>query len=110
MRTILGNSSVNSIAFSPDNKLLASSQNKRIKLWSVTTGKQLLAFSGLVTDVGSIAFSPLGKLLATIDGRGTVKLWDVARGTQLRALTAQASSHSVTWVLGQSALVQMADP
>jgi len=73
-----------SIAFSPDSKLIASSQGKTIKLWNVTTGKQLRTFAGQVSELNSIVFSPLGKLLASVNDDGTVKLWEVATGKHLR--------------------------
>jgi WD40 repeat protein len=80
---------IKSIAFSPDGKLIASgSDDKTIKLWDVTTGKQLHSLEGHTFGVTSVAFSPDGKLIASgssYDDR-SIRLWDVSTGQQVRAI------------------------
>jgi WD40 repeat protein len=75
---------LNSVAFSPDGKVLASGSNddekdafKRVLLWQVADGKQLSALIGHTDYVLSIAFSPDGKILATGAKDNTVRLWRV---------------------------------
>ena len=41
---------------------------------------------GHTSWVASVAFSPDGKLLASGFGDGTIKLWDVATGREVRTL------------------------
>ncbi|NET80248.1 WD40 repeat domain-containing protein [Okeania sp. SIO1F9] len=54
---------VESIAFSPDSKTLASgSWDKNIRLWNTTSGEQLRILKGHESLIGSLAFSPDGKL------------------------------------------------
>ena len=55
---------VQSVAFSPDGKTLASrSGDKSIKLWDVASGKNTATLAGH-DDIGvSVAFSPDGKTL-----------------------------------------------
>jgi WD40 repeat protein len=85
---------VRSLAFSPDGKLLASGgSDLKIKLWDVTTGKELRTLTGHFASVLALAFSPDGKLLAS---RGKneeqVRIWDLATGTELKSVTGAADA------------------
>ncbi len=67
VNTLEGHSSgVNSVAYSPDGKTLASdSDDKTIKLWDVSTGKAIKTLTGHSSSVYSVVFSPDGKTLAS---------------------------------------------
>jgi WD40 repeat protein len=70
---------VNSVAFSPDGKTLASgSLDQTVRLWEVATGKEILKFEGHQDPVCSVAFSPDGRHLASGHNNGTIFIWDVA--------------------------------
>jgi WD40 repeat protein len=57
---------VNSVAYSPDGKTLASgSFDQTIKLWNVTTGKEQATLKGYTSCVWSVMYSPDGKTSAT---------------------------------------------
>ena len=79
--TYLGHTDeVNSIAFSPNGKTLASaSKDTTIRLWDIQTGKNLMTFTGDGKEDSSVAFSPDGKMLASSHRNGTILLWDISK-------------------------------
>ncbi len=84
----IGHSSeVNSIAFSPDGKYLASSsKDKTIKLWRAESQKEVTTLQGHSESVLSVAFSPEGKYLASGSRDKTVKLWSVESQKEVSTL------------------------
>jgi WD40 repeat protein len=75
------------VAFSPDDKLLASgSHDKTVKLWEVATGAERATLKSHQEAVNCVAFSPDGKTLASGSGDRTVKIWDVATGKEKASL------------------------
>ena len=74
-------SSILSLAYSPDGKLLASGayNESTLMVWDVSSGKVLAALKGHMNRVNSVAFSPDGKTLASGSDDETVKFWDVAK-------------------------------
>jgi WD40 repeat protein len=85
---------VNSVAFSPDGKTLASgagsgllwSNDNTVRLWRVSDGKLLNTLEGHTNWVRSVAFSPDGKTLASGSDDNTVRLWRVSDGKLRRTL------------------------
>src|SRR5262249_8465823 len=87
------NEGVNTVAFSPEEKMLASGgDGGTIKLWDVAKEKELATLKGHKGDVAALAFTPDGTKLLSGGGflnrpdadEGELLLWDVAGGKILR--------------------------
>jgi WD40 repeat protein len=89
---------VNTVAFSPNGKWLATgSYDKTVILWETSTGQQLRTLQGHTGDVRSVAFSPDGKWLASGSEDKTAVLWEVASGQKLRTLRCEEWINSVSF-------------
>src|SRR2546426_509955 len=100
-RTLAGHRNpVEAVAFSADGRWLASgSEDNTIKLWDVATGKELRTFPGHGRSIAKVAFGSMlfsdwafrrERLfltwLAVASTDGTIKLWDVSLGKEVRTL------------------------
>ncbi len=85
---------VSAVAFSPDGLTLATgSADESIKLWDLSTGKELREFEGHSRPVNSLAFAANGKWLFSVCGGRAVggnelKLWDVATAKDIATIPA----------------------
>jgi WD40 repeat protein len=71
------------LSFSPNGRMLASTDSDRLHLWNASTGDQLRTIAGEAS--WSLAFSPDSRTLATTS-HGTdavIRLWDAATGWRL---------------------------
>jgi WD40 repeat protein len=64
---------VDSMAWSPDGKYLASGSFQEVAIWDPLTGEQRHKITGFAHNVVAIAFSPDGKLMGIAGGEPTVE-------------------------------------
>jgi WD40 repeat protein/tetratricopeptide (TPR) repeat protein len=77
------NRMVQSVAFSPDGRLIASASGNRVMIWDARNGAQIRT----LRDQGNqVAFRPDGLLLALGSGEGTIELFDPYTGEKVRML------------------------
>jgi WD40 repeat protein/uncharacterized caspase-like protein len=87
------NNFLNTYAFSPSGQQIASAFNERtVKLFDVTSGRDLSTFTPDTGDVLAVTFTTDGQRVATSDIQNSIKIWDVAsvatsgRATLIRSL------------------------
>ncbi|MDP8208617.1 MAG: hypothetical protein P9L92_18285 [Candidatus Electryonea clarkiae] len=98
LRSLWGHrGSVDSISFSPDGTMLASTSSKRdefneIKLWQISDGKEIDTINGHLGEVNSVCFSQDGSMLASASYDNTVKLWRVSDRSEKVTLLGHSDS------------------
>ena len=80
------------VSLSPDGKRFVGINGDHVKVWDVSSGKDLVTldvYPGLLVHV-QFLFSPDGKriagLISGLSGDGSIRLWDASSGKFLRAL------------------------
>src|SRR5581483_6497409 len=86
---------VNALAFSPDNKWIASGGDDRVvHVWEPLTGNEQTPLKGHVAGVWQLAFSRNGNRLASTERPGrspAVRLWDVKPGRSIMTVTGRGA-------------------
>jgi COMPASS component SWD3 len=96
IRTLNGHSApVDALAFSPDGKLLisgGSSNEGNIRVWSLTTGRQIDSIRAHRTSVIDMALSSNGEILASCGDDAGVNLWNWKTGKYTRTFLEHSSN------------------
>src|SRR5205823_2413244 len=92
------------VAISPDGQRAVStghgesshwSRGNPIRVWNLNTGNEMSRLVGHTANTLEIVLSPDGKTLASAGGEprsdNSVRLWDIALGTQIRLLKPSAN-------------------
>ena len=78
-------SSIYSLAFSPDGKLLATGhRDGLVRLWDFQSGRLVRKLAGHATRVWSLAFTPDGWMIAAGGDDSTVRIWGVRSGVEVK--------------------------
>src|SRR5437588_124684 len=84
---------ITSLSFSPDGNLLASASNDNtIKIWDVTTGRELRTYARHKNLALSVAWSSDGGRVASGDCDTKIHIWDPETGNTLRVLVGHEKS------------------
>jgi len=89
LRTLRGHTAaVFSVALSADGQTLVSgSLDKTIKVWNLSTGKEIRTLTGHTDAIWSVALSADGRTLVSGSLDKTIKVWNLSTGKELRTLT-----------------------
>ena len=77
-----------SIAFSPDGRIFAIAEDKKISLFDTKTGEWLQTLDGHAKRVNDVAISPDGTKLVSVSVAGyDIRVWDLETGTLVKRLS-----------------------
>ena len=97
----LGPDPATAIAASADGKWIATAgRDNVIHLWEAATGKPEKTLAGHTGKINSLKFSPDNTRLASGSADKTLRVWDIAAGSEFAKVETANEIAAVTWVLG----------
>jgi transcription initiation factor TFIID subunit 5 len=88
VRMMVGHdTSVNQVAWHPNGAYVFSASDqadKTIRMWSFVSGDCVRVFTGHTDTISALECSPNGRILASADQSGTIILWDIEHGKQIK--------------------------
>jgi WD40 repeat protein/serine/threonine protein kinase len=109
-RTIPLAGGARSIAFNPDGRLLAISQDGGIAIHDPATGKEVYPFKPAWAPVPGLAFGPDGRIFSSGASDPYLKVWDVAGEKPLRAIPHPSGSNVGVAVSSDGRLIASGGP
>jgi eukaryotic-like serine/threonine-protein kinase len=117
---------VECVAVSPNGRRLASAgEDKTVRGWDTTTGREVLGLRGHTDRCGCVAYSPDGLRLASASSDRTIRIWDgtplrgdergqetltfPSHGDEIRCVAVSPDGRRIAWA-GGGALVKVWDP
>jgi WD40 repeat protein len=90
---------VGAVAFSPDGSVaLSGSDDGTLKLWEVSTGREIRTFKGHSTSITCASFSPNGRILLSGHNDGTLAYFEASTGRKISSFKGhQGWIHSVAF-------------
>ena len=110
--TLTAQGQVNSLAFSPDGKILASGEawpGYVVQLWDADTGKQLHSITGHTNWINSVTFGPEKDTLISSSYDGSIRVWDYDTGKQKRVILARDNVINATAFSPDGSLIATGD-
>lgn len=88
LREYLGHTeAVRSLDVSPDGKtMVTGSADRTVRVWDVTSGKQVRSFQGHIAEVVAVALRPDSRQVASAAEDGTIRLWELSTNDDHRSL------------------------
>ena len=79
---------VKTVAFTPDGRHLATgSRDNSIKLWELSSGREIRTFLGHLSTVNTVVFDQSGTKMASGASDNQIIVWEVATGKEITRLT-----------------------
>jgi WD40 repeat protein len=98
-------------AFSPDSRLLATaSSDATIKLWVVSSGRELATLRGHLTGVSAVAIAPDERTLVSIEPQQGLRFWDLPTLREVAVVPLPAAGEWLAFAPdGQTLAVNLSD-
>jgi hypothetical protein len=90
--TLAGARSVETLAFAPDNRTAVSSSKDGVRLWDLTSRRELAFIRPQGDDVSSVDVGPSGLAVVIVRSSARIEYWDFERGGKYSELRREAES------------------
>src|SRR5205823_4804498 len=98
IRTLFGHTRwITALAFSPDDKMLASAGDKTIRIWDVATGQQKKVLTGHAKWTKALTISADGRKLASSGEDNALILWHTTSWEQTARSSGLSHLHDLTF-------------